>query len=391
MIGLKNPASFTALPREFYLDNGLLFEAEMSRVWNRQWLYFGHASEIPNPGDYVVRNRLGESVIVIRTSDGEIAAMLNVCRHRGARIVDSACGHLKRVVCPYHQWTYELDGSLRAAPSMPDGEAIDYQALGLYRLPLEVWGGFVFGCLGDTAPLPQTPEIGKLAPRLSGYAPERMRSVESRTYDCNANWKVMLENYLECYHCAGSHPEFCITADPRIRASDEFNEQAFHDHPYWGMDVAMRKGSKSASLTGEYVCRVPLGDGDGFSVGRSCSFGGWSAGAVLYFYADYAMVHEIQPVSAVKTQFQLTWFVSEDAQDSDFDLDDLVHVWDMTTRQDVELIERTQDGMKSRRYTPGPLSISHEPFIRSSLNTYLAIMDGEPVVDQLLRNAAVRE
>src|SRR5829696_2434927 len=101
---LEDPASFTTLPREFYLDDLRLFEAEMERVWYRQWLYLGHASEVPERGDYVVREHLGESVLLVRDRDGGLAAMLNVCRHRGARMVDAPCGRLKRIVCPYHQW-----------------------------------------------------------------------------------------------------------------------------------------------------------------------------------------------------------------------------------------------------------------------------------------------
>ena len=180
----------------------------------------------------------------------------------------------------------------------------------------------------------------------------------------------MLENYLECYHCSASHPEFCKTADLRVRASEEYAQQAWDDHPYWGVDIALREGTVSASLTGERVCRVPLRGGDDFVLGRSRTFGDWVAAAVLYFYADYAMVHEIDPVSATETRFRLTWFVDEDAGDGDFDVDELVAVWDATTRQDVELIERTQDGLRSRRYTPGPLSVRHEPYIRSSLDIY---------------------
>jgi Rieske 2Fe-2S family protein len=381
---LEDPASFTTLPRSFYLDDPVLFEAEMERVWYRQWLYLAHESEIPEPGDYVIRRLVGESVIVVRTESGEVAALLNVCRHRGARIVDEPCGRLKRFVCPYHQWTYELGGGLKAAPSMPDGEAVDHGSLGMIQLPLETWQGLLFGCLGETAPASLAGEIASLAPFLADYRPARMRPIERRSYSCRANWKVMLENYLECYHCAGSHPEFCITADPRVRGTDEFNQQAYDEHPYWGMDVPLRRGTSSASRSGDYVCAVRLGDGHERGLHRARSFGTWSASAVVYFYADHAMVHQLAPVSATLSEFHLTWFVDESATDADFDVDEVAHVWDMTTRQDVELIERTQDGLGSRRYTPGPLSAKHEPYIRSSLNIYLAMMAGDPRVAELL-------
>jgi glycine betaine monooxygenase A len=374
MTVLDGPTTFTTLPRAFYLDDPALFEAEMDRIWYRQWLFLAHESDIPEPGDYLVRRLLGEGILVVRTASGEVAALLNVCRHRGARIVDEPCGRLKRLVCPYHQWTYDLDGRLVGAPSMPDGE-IDYGSLGLYRLPLESWHGFVFACLGEDPPEPLGPEIAKLVPDLHRYEPERLRRVAARTYECDANWKVMLENYLECYHCSASHPEFCKTADLRVRASSEYAAQAWNDYPYWGTDVALREGAESASLTGERVCRVPLRGGEDFVNGRSRSFGDWAAASVLYFYADYAMAHQIIPVSPTRTRFQLTWFVDRDAGEGDFDVEDIVAVWDATTIQDVELIERAQDGLRSRRYSPGPLSAKHEPYIRSSLSTYLRLLE----------------
>jgi Rieske 2Fe-2S family protein len=125
--------------------------------------------------------------------------------------------------------------------------------------------------------------------------------------------------------------------------------------------------------------------------GNSRSFGDWAAATALYFYADYAMVHQLDPVGSTETRFHLTWFVHEDASDDDFDADEVMHVWDMTTRQDVALIERTQAGLRSRRYTPGPLSAKHEPYIRSSLNTYLATMAGDELFAEVLERSGFPE
>jgi glycine betaine catabolism A len=386
MTTLQHPTSFTTLPRRFYLDDAHLFESEMERIWYREWLYLAHESELDTPGDYVVRSLLGEEVIVVRTESGDIAAHLNVCRHRGARIVDQPCGRLKRIVCPYHQWTYRLDGQLHAAPSMPQSERVDYPALGLYAVPTETWNGLVFGCLGETAPDPLGAEIARFAPSMAEYEPRSWRPVERRSYSCRANWKVVLENYLECYHCAASHPQFCVTADPRVRASDEFNSQAFNPSSYWGMNVPLREGTVSASATGAAVSAVPLGRGEP-AWGRARSFGSWCASSVVYCYADYAMVHQIAPVSPVETAFHLTWFVDTDAVERDVDTNELTHVWDMTTKQDIALIERTQAGLQSRRYAPGPLSLTHEPYIHSSLTIYLTLMAGDARVTELAPSA----
>ena len=386
MTTLASPVSFTTLPRGFYLDDAALFGSEMARIWDREWVYLAHASELVGPGSYVRRRLLGEDVIVLRTESGEIAAHLNVCHHRGARIVDEPCGRMARIVCPYHQWTYHLDGRLRAAPSMPQSDMVDPDALGLYAVPLQVWNGLVFGCVGEAAPEPLDEAVARLAPALVEYEPESWRPAERRTYACRANWKVVLENYLECYHCAGSHPEFCVTADPRVRTTEEFNRQAFDPGPFWSMDAPLRRGTMSASATGEPVSAVPLGR-DEPAWGRARAFGSWCAGSVVYCYADYAMVHQIDPVSPRETRVHLTWFVHEDAPERDLDIPSLTHVWHRTTEQDVALIERAQAGLQSRRYAPGPLSTAHEPYIHSSLTLYLARMAGDDRTAELLAGA----
>lgn len=389
LAALGSPASFTTLPRAFYLENPALFEAEIQKVWHAQWIYVAHASEIPARGDFTVRDILGESVIIVRSADDSFSAVLNVCRHRGARIIDSAQGCAKRFVCPYHQWTYALDGALTAAPSMPRSDSVNYDELGLYTVHVEVWRGMIFACMGEERPNPIVDEIDALIPQLADYQPERLRKVASKTYACNANWKVMLENYLECYHCSGSHPEFCVTADLRIRSDETYVEQAYRESPYWALDIPLRKGAKTASMSGELISRVPLSGAPAAAMtGLSRGFVIQPAFTVLYFYADYAMVHEIRPISATETHFHLHWFVSADARDEDFDLADLMHVWDMTTQQDIALIERTYAGLKSRRYAPGPLSATQEPGIRAALNTYLHIMSGESVAEQLLADAS---
>jgi phenylpropionate dioxygenase-like ring-hydroxylating dioxygenase large terminal subunit len=385
MATMEKPTSFTTLPRAFYMDDEALFEAEIARLWSQEWLYLAHTSEIPEPGDYIIRRILNESVIVTRTQDGDVVALLNVCRHRGARILDAPCGNAKRFVCPYHQWTYELDGELKAAPSMPENE-IDYDSLGMYRLSVDTWRGLIFGCFSQDPPPSIATEIEKRSPFLAPYEPERMRKVGLTTFDCEANWKVMLENYLECYHCSGSHPEFCRTADLQIRGEDDYSASAYSEEPYWALDIPLRAGAQTASMSGDRLCRVPLGGEADFEsrIGVSRGFVIQPAFTVLYFYADYAMVHEVRPISPQRVQFHVHWFVQEDATDEDFDFDELSHVWKMTTKQDVELIERTQDGLSSRRYSPGPLSAKQEPGIHAALNTYLGIMAGDPRATELL-------
>lgn len=386
----ERPTWSSTLPRGFYGDDPSLFEAEARRIWYRQWLYLAHTSEIPSVGDYVVRNVLGESVLLVRTSDTDFTAVMNVCRHRGSRIVDDTCGHARRFTCPYHQWTYGLDGRLIGAPSMRREESVDFGELGLYRVPLDGWGGFLFGCLGTDPPPAMAPEIQSLCPELGVYRPEKMQKVHSRTYDAACNWKVLLENYLECYHCRGSHPEYCLTAQLGLDREATYGA-SYTRHPYWGVDMPLQSDAKTASMDRDFCCRKPLVEQRDIasSIGRSRGFVIQPAFTVIYFYVDYAMVHEIRPVSPTQTQFHIHWFLSGDAEPSDYELDNLVHVWDRTTVQDVELVERTQMGLRSRRYAPGPLNTTEEPGIRASLDTYLDIMIDDDVVTAMMQAAGL--
>jgi phenylpropionate dioxygenase-like ring-hydroxylating dioxygenase large terminal subunit len=386
---VDRPAVFSTLARGFYLDPDLL-EAEASRIWYREWLYLAHESEIPKVGDFVVREMLGESIIVVRTSKTDVRAMLNVCRHRGARIVDAPCGTAKRFSCPYHQWTYGLDGTLRTAPSMPDEIELAYGELGLHNVAVDVWRGLIFGCLGsEPPPTSIAQEIERCSPALAQYSPDRMRKVEYREYPVAANWKVLMENYCECYHCRGSHPEFCRTADLTVRSQPDYQQRSYSTEPYWNLDTPLRTGAKSASMSGDHVVRRLLVDpADDQASGVSRGFVIQPAFTVMYFYADYAMVHEIRPVSATETRFHIHWFVSDEATDEDFALDELTHVWDATTRQDVALVERSQRGIGSRRYRPGPLSVEQEPGIRAVLETYIGLMRGDQVFETLSAEAA---
>lgn len=199
---------FTLLPREYYISEDIFIQ-EKQNFLLQHWHFATHVSDIPKAGDYVVVELLGESVIVMRGRDGRISAVNNVCRHRGHSICVEPKGNKRRLTCPYHAWTYDLEGKLIAAPSLDDGTHIDYSDWGgLKKVYVEVWRGCVFIALREPMEKSLSARLDAVAPQmLPPLELENVRKVAESTHVMNANWKVLVENYHECYHCAGNHPE----------------------------------------------------------------------------------------------------------------------------------------------------------------------------------------
>ena len=198
------------IPRELYLSQEL-FAHEMTEIFGHSWLYAGHESQLAKPGQYVTVECGAESVIVARGADGGLSAFSNVCRHRGARLVDPGCGAKQRFVCPYHQWTYRLDGTLQGAPRMPD--SFDPAQYPLPTADVVVWNGLVFVHLGETAPEPLADLLGSGEELMAAFAIAGTKVVHTITYQVEANWKIVWENSQERYHCNVNHPELIKTFD----------------------------------------------------------------------------------------------------------------------------------------------------------------------------------
>ena len=374
---IDHGAYFTSLPREYFLSEEI-FEQELERIWRRQWLYAAHTSQLPEAGDFVVREIVGESVVIVRDDGGEVRAFLNLCRHRGARICDAAEGSVKRFTCPYHQWSYELDGRLRSAPSIADGDGIDYADWGLHTVHVDVWHGLIFVSLADERPDPISDVLSAIPTRLERVEPERLKLAHTITYDMHVNWKVLLENYQECYHCLVAHPELSRIID----VHGQFEPRK----PYTPKEVMagamdQRAGMQSLSLDGRRVCKKLLGEfGRGVEPPESfaAGFGVWPAFSAAGFVADYGVVQEMRPVAIDRVDFVTHWFVHEDAVEGrDYDVEQLIALWDVTNRQDWELCDRVQAGIQSRRFVPGPSSPTREQDLQAALMLYLARMERE--------------
>ena len=374
-----------SLERVFY-DDADVFERDRERVFRNHWILAGHASQLENAGDYRLFDVAGESVIIVRGRDGAVHAHYNVCRHRGSRVLQRACGNAPAMTCPYHGWTYAHDGSLSAAKHMPPD--FDREKYSLKPCHVRVLEGLIFVCLAaDDAPDFEG-VAQKLTPFLELHGIADARVVRQQTFPVNANWKLVLENYLECYHCKVAHREYCrveIKADRIGDASPAALARYDARDRDWRMR-AERLGTMIADATTNLplddrlprsqigvAYRAPLREShvsateDGRPaaplMGRFPEYDGGetalAAGAFTYIlaYNDHAVLFAFVPRDAGHSDIMCTWLVRKDAREGeDYDLARLTWLWTVTTEQDKAIIEGNAAGICSPSYEPGPAS-----------------------------------
>jgi len=343
----------------------------------RQWIYVGHASELPEIGCYIVRSVCGESIVLVRTDSG-VKGFFNFCRHRGSTICTAEQGRQAHFVCPYHGWTYGLDGALHRQRSV--GVAADRPDLDLLPVGVTHYRGLIFVAL---APHPSNPFAvveHVLEPLVPWHGLGEARVAARRSYPTRANWKLVVENFLECFHCHSNHPELCSvyshpkytgTLDPAL--GSEFLREAAHwerntrrlGHPTGGTSaidsaasqfcVAFRMPIRpgALSLSADGTALAPL-------MGKFTEYDGGETfglvGPLLHFSLanDHAMLIRIDPTGALETHVELIWLVRQDAVEGQhYDAQRLTWLWDATVRQDRVAVERAQAGVRSRFYVPG--------------------------------------
>jgi Rieske 2Fe-2S family protein len=369
------------LDQEFYV-RGDIFARDMDLVL-AGWTCLGHESEVAAPGDWITGRLGAESAILVRGQDGVVRALANVCRHRGSRVCVEKDGSSVVLACPYHGWTYHLDGRLRAAREMPDGfEPGEY---GLRPLPLTIIGGLMFVSFGE-APPSLADAAPALAAMTNAYGWGRAKVAARRSYAVAANWKLVMENYHECYHCGPAHPEFSVLhtlARPnarklRIAAEPAAGEAGgVADFEAWGpkadgrevarvMRSALVEGAVTGGRDGQLVA-PPMGPADG-----ACVFAEVGYLSAFLAYADHGIVYRFIPRGVLDTEMEVIWLVDGAAREGeDYDLEALTWLWDVTSLADKTIIERNQAGVLSRFYAPGPFSLM-EPGTHQLVDRYLA-------------------
>jgi Rieske 2Fe-2S family protein len=382
------------LEREFYTAPDV-FEADMARVFRRHWLFAGYAFEVARPGDFLTCRVGGESIIVVHGRDGEIRAFHNVCRHRGSRICRTEHGNAHRLVCPYHRWTYELDGALVLDTRREFGVA--REELSLKPVPIVDAGGLLFLSLGD--PPPDFSEaLATIRRKMKPHALHRARIAHQIDYVVKANWKIVFENNRECYHCPPNHKEYNSAAydvqrdaallDPSLQpAMDAIVARANARFRALGLDegdtmstmtgrgfrchrTPVMEGAVTQSMDGRPLCDRLMGDVTEWDSGtlRTTIFPNfWQ-----HTNCDYAAAARLTPIGPGETHVRGYWLVDGAAVEGrDYTLDRLLPIWDITNRQDWTICEDQQLGVSSRAYTPGPFSQVRERNVALFLDWYL--------------------
>jgi len=330
-----------------YFVSPEIFAEEQEKIFSRCWMLVGHQSQIGKGGDYFTAQVAGESLIIIRDQRGTVRGFYNVCRHRGTRLREDACGHVSAIQCPYHAWTYGLDGRLIGAPHMNEVPGFDKADYSLHAANLGLWEGFIFVNLAES-PTPLEEWFAPLTRKFSHWNLPTLRSAKRIDYDVQANWKLIFENYSECYHCPGVHPALSKLS-PYDSAENDLAEG-----PFLGGFMRITKGN-SLTMTGN-ACALPVGDVNAEDFHRVFYYSIFP-NMVLSMHSDYVMVHQLRPLSPERTLIHCDWFFHPEAfERKDFKPSDAIEFWDMTNKQDWHVFELSQQGIESRAYQPGPYS-----------------------------------
>jgi len=355
------------LPARYYTDPGI-FRDELERFYFGSWICAGRAPQIPEPGDYFLRDVAGESIIILRNAGGVLRAFYNVCRHRGTRMCTAFEGKLPgRIQCPYHGWTYGLDGCLIGATHMeePNFSRQDYP---LHGVDCEVWDGHIFINLSaQPAPL-----AGQLADLPRKFAPWRMQDLRLHNrivYDVKANWKLIVLNYNECLHCPVLHPALNRLTD--YLGAD--NEPSTPN--YIGGAMGFRGGAETMSTDGrrhrDYLPALTEKERT-----KVCYYAIYP-NLLLSLHPDYMMTHTLWPKAVDRTEIVCEWhFHPAEMAKPDFQSNDAIEFWDLTNREDWGIVELSQAGIQSRAYTPGPYS-SRENLLHAFDETVLERQRGD--------------
>ena len=379
---IKKQKTNYSLDQEFYVSQHI-FDLDVKNIFSKQWVFVGHISRIPNYGDYFLFNIGKESIIIIRDKDNAVHAHYNVCRHRGSKICLENEGNSKVLICPYHAWTYNIDGSLRGARLMDkDFNKNDWH---LHKCNSKIFEGLIFINLSEhpnnfeefIAPTKKFIEFHGLADAKIAHR---------QYYPTDGNWKLTLDNFHECYHCQPSHPEYCQVHDKDYivaygagsntgpasekfynilnewntkvkkmgHLTGEYSETEFNDYSRSAERTPLKEGMFTETKTGKPISKL-MGNFKDYDCGYTSV--GTSPFNSLLMCNDFATLFTFIPISPLYTQVELMWLVHKDAEEGkDYNIEEMKWMWDVTTIADKRIIEDNQKGVLSKKYVPGPLS-----------------------------------
>lgn len=345
-----------------------LARKEHEVIFTKMWVCVGHVSRLAKPGDYFLVNLEPESIIVIADQNGEPNAFFNVCRHRGTRMLHEASGSCRGILCPYHAWRYGLDGKLMAAPNMNDVKDFDKKDFPLHQVRVESFNGFLFINLDpDAAPVA---EVYADFPDMTRYGTDDLVRVGHHNYHVDANWKLIVENYHECYHCAPAHPQL-----HRISEGTDYPEHEAVGEGFTGGPMGIKPEFNTMTLSGTTKNKMLPGLTE---EDRSLVFYFNLFPSMLYSLApDYLLVHYVFPTGPTTCYIETEWFCApEQMEEPDFSTDDMIEFWHMTNLQDWKLCENAMQGLRSRGHKPGRYN-PEESCVHDFDRWYVTTMFGE--------------
>ncbi len=379
----------------YFYRSHVTYEAELEHIIFKSWLYAGHISQVAKNGDYFLFDVGEDSIIISRDNKGQIGAMHNICRHRGARVCEEPSGNRKAFICPYHGWAYGNDGHLKSAREMDQLEGFKCEDYALKKVRFVVFQGMIFINCDPNAPDFIAP-LENISRQLGAYDLENAKVAERKTYRINANWKLVLENYLECYHCSSSHRQYAklhtleapsekvkpINQAMWARA-EELTGVAGIAEEYYGYyndatafgacsytsRYALYEGFKTGSRDGQPVAPL-MGNMQGYDGGA----GDFQMGPLTFMlnYPDHCVLYRFIPRNLTETDMEVVWYVNGDAVEGvDYEVEKVTWLWHHTSLEDEYIILRNNEGVNSRFFEPGPYHPEYEATLMEFISWYL--------------------
>jgi Rieske 2Fe-2S family protein len=380
-----------------------IFTTDLEIFFSQHWILVGVTADIPEPGDVSTIDIGKSSIMLVRDDDEGIQAFRNVCRHRGARLKPAGKSTVGMLVCPYHQWTYDLDGSLKHAAHM--GKDFDATCKSLKSVNVKVVGAHIFVCLGDQPPQDIARLTETMNPRFAQYALTHSKIAHESEIIENGNWKLVIENNRECYHCAATHPELTASFLPEdfgyctdglgedsLEALKEYDRRNSETRQNWESEgficepieylgeeavtqfrsqrLVIAGNGESQTLDTQVACTRLFGDLTRRDLGDMHL---WTHNSWTHVMSDHAVISYIIPLSPDRTLVRTKWLVHADAVEGvDYDLSTLTHVWSATNQQDADLVAITHNGTQDPAYSPGPFSAFTESYVDQFSRWYAA-------------------
>jgi Rieske 2Fe-2S family protein len=387
-----------------------IFSTDLDIFFYKHWILVGVTADVPEPGDISTIDIGSSSIIIVRDDDENIRAYRNVCRHRGARLKEAGKSSVGMLVCPYHQWSYDLDGSLRHAAHM--GKDFDATCRSLIPVNVKIVATHIFACLDDNAPLDIAKLESAMLPRFAPYNLQYTKIAHEADIIENGNWKLVMENNRECYHCSATHPEltasflpedfgFCSDglSEDSLRALDEYYARNCAASASWEADgficsavehlgeeavtqfrsqrLVIAGCGESQTLSTKVACKRLLGDLQRRDLGDMHM---WTHNSWTHIMSDHAVISYIIPLAQDKTLVRTKWLVHADAVEGvDYNLSELTEVWVATNAQDANLVAITHSGTQDPGYLPGPFSPFTESYVEQFSRWYAARLNAHGI------------